>query len=106
MPLDCLKIDQSFVKNITTNKNDRVIISAIINMAHSLSLNVIAEGVEDKEQYQLIKDAGCDVIQGYYFGKPLTSEEFSQLLKDGVTEGNIDEEEYALSQEDLKEYKI
>jgi len=106
MPLDCLKIDQSFVKNITTNKNDRVITSAIINMAHSLSLEVIAEGVEDKEQYQLIKDAGCDVIQGYYFGKPLKSEEFSQLLKDGITEGNIDEEEYALSQEDLKEYKI
>jgi diguanylate cyclase (GGDEF)-like protein/PAS domain S-box-containing protein len=106
MPLDYLKIDRTFIKNLTTSKNDRVITSAIINMAHSLSLGVIAEGVEEIGQYKYLKEANCDLIQGYYFGKPLTSEEFTQLLKDGVSEGNIDNEEYALTQEDLKEYKI
>ena len=71
-----LKIDQSFVKDITTDGEDRKIVNAIINMAKSLGLKTIAEGVETREQLTYLEEQGCDEIQGYYYSKPLPKNEF------------------------------
>lgn len=69
-PIDILKIDRSFVKEIETNKEDAAIVKSIIDLAHSLSFNVIAEGVENKKQLDLLKGFNCDQVQGYYISKP------------------------------------
>jgi len=75
LPLDQLKIDQSFVKDININLDDTVIVETIINMANNLGLNVIAEGVETVEQAQFLKDKGCKNFQGYFYGRPQTAME-------------------------------
>ena len=81
LPLDQLKIDQSFVRDIVIDSSDRAIVTTIISMAHSLSLNVIAEGVETEEQRQLLLDKGCTQYQGYLFGKPMPIKQFDAQLK-------------------------
>ena len=70
-PFDVLKIDRSFINGITINKADCDLVKAAIAMSHSLGLTVIAEGVETKEQLQLLERLGCDIVQGYYFSKPI-----------------------------------
>lgn len=80
LPLDQLKIDKSFVGDICVNTNARAITRTIIAMAHSLSLNVIAEGVETKEQLQLLLKLSCTNFQGYLFGKPLPVAKFERSL--------------------------
>jgi diguanylate cyclase len=70
-PLDVLKVDQSFVRQICTNREDQAIAGAVINLAHSLGLDVIAEGVETEAQHKLLFEMGCDQIQGYLHGKPM-----------------------------------
>jgi diguanylate cyclase (GGDEF)-like protein/PAS domain S-box-containing protein len=82
-PIDKFKIDQSFVRDLTTDTDDAVIVSTIISMAHSLKLKVIAEGVETAEQLAFLKHQGCDEIQGYYFSQPVSAEEFTKLLSSG-----------------------
>ena len=82
-PIDKLKIDQSFVRDLTTDTDDAVIVSTIISMAHSLKLKVIAEGVESAEQLAFLKQQGCDEIQGYYFSQPVTAGEFTKLISSG-----------------------
>lgn len=79
--IDYLKIDQSFTRGLADNSNDFVLCEAIITMAHKLGLKVIAEGVETKEQYQLLVKMGCDYGQGYWFSKPLPVFEFESLLE-------------------------
>ena len=79
-PIDILKIDQSFVGDIGKDSNDEVIINAIIQMAHTLGLEVIAEGVETHEQLDFLTAHQCDYIQGYLFGKPLPRREAEQFL--------------------------
>jgi diguanylate cyclase (GGDEF)-like protein/PAS domain S-box-containing protein len=79
-PIDTLKIDQSFVRDITHNKSDAAIVKAIISMAHSMQMKVIAEGVETKEQFAFLKSHHCDEIQGYYFSPPLAAPEFEKML--------------------------
>jgi|GEM_PF-754262 len=72
-PLDVLKIDQSFVRNICTDSEDRAIANAVIGLAHSLGMSVIAEGVEHPSQRDLLAELGCDECQGYLFGKPMAA---------------------------------
>ncbi|MDQ0226381.1 putative bifunctional diguanylate cyclase/phosphodiesterase [Metabacillus niabensis] len=77
-PIDYLKIDKSFVRDINDDENDANIVKAIITLAHNLNLQVIAEGVETNEQLQFLKKNDCDHIQGYIFSKPLTSSQIEQ----------------------------
>jgi len=79
-PIDTIKIDRSFVKDVTTDPDDRAITQAIISMAHSLKLEVVAEGVETKDQLELLKSQSCDIIQGYLFSKPVPVDEIAPFL--------------------------
>ena len=79
-PISILKIDRVFVNDITSNPDDAAIASAIITMAHSLKLEVVAEGVETEEQLQFLRTNHCDKMQGYLFSKPLPADELAQLL--------------------------
>jgi len=83
-PISSLKIDQSFVSHIVTEPDDEAVVRTIINLAHSLRLTVIAEGVETKEQMEILHTHGCDQIQGFYFSEPIPADEF-QLSLDCVT---------------------
>jgi diguanylate cyclase (GGDEF)-like protein/PAS domain S-box-containing protein len=82
-PIYELKVDQSFVRNLSTDKDDAAIVSAVIGMAKSLGLSVTAEGVETIEQLRFLKKLDCDKMQGFYFSKPLTADEFRKLLESG-----------------------
>ncbi|WP_110111723.1 bifunctional diguanylate cyclase/phosphodiesterase [Bacillus sp. CGMCC 1.16541] len=81
-PIDCLKIDQSFIRDLLTDPKDEAITTTIIHLAQKLSLTVIAEGVEEKEQAQFLKEIHCEKAQGYYFSRPLPSSEVEKLFID------------------------
>jgi diguanylate cyclase (GGDEF)-like protein/PAS domain S-box-containing protein len=81
-PVDVLKIDQSFVRDCTTDADDAAIVRAIVIMAHALGIQTIAEGAETKEQLEFLRRNGCDAIQGYYFSRPVPAEEIARLLRD------------------------
>lgn len=80
LPVSKLKIDRSFVQDILSNPDDYAITLAIIAIAHQLNLEIIAEGVETKEQYELLKEQGADAVQGYYFSKPVSVSDCEKLL--------------------------
>lgn len=84
IPLDRLKIDSSFVQHITNAEDDEVIIRAVISMAKSLNLEVLAEGVETQDQINFLKAHECGDVQGFYFSKPLNIQELEDFLKDSV----------------------
>lgn len=75
LPIDIIKIDKSFIDTID-NEKDRIVLENIINIAHSFKYDVVAEGVENKEQYEILKSMKCDMFQGYYFGKPFDEDNF------------------------------
>jgi PAS domain S-box-containing protein len=79
-PLDALKIDRSFIKDLPRDAEDAAIAKAVIAMAHSLKLEVVAEGVETAEQLAFLQQHGCDLVQGYFFSRPVPAEEFARLL--------------------------
>lgn len=79
-PIDTLKIDRSFIRDISGSEDDAAIVQAIIAMAHSLKLTVLAEGVEMNDQLEFLKQQKCDRIQGYLFSPPLAAEDFEKLL--------------------------
>jgi len=81
-PIQTLKIDKSFVHDISDDPDEAAIASSIIAMAHSLKLNVIAEGVETEEQLDFLRERNCDEMQGYLFSGPVQASDFEKLLKD------------------------
>ncbi|WP_406770485.1 bifunctional diguanylate cyclase/phosphodiesterase [Candidatus Clostridium stratigraminis] len=80
LPIDTLKIDKSFIDKIHTGYNEQAVTKAIIGLAHNINLEIVAEGVENNEQLKLLKDYGCDKVQGYLFSKPLPAVDFESLL--------------------------
>lgn len=80
LPIDVLKIDRSFVIDLLTNKKSRCIVENIIQLSHELGIDVVAEGVEEIEQVEYLKDILCDVVQGYYFSKPELFDDVKSLL--------------------------
>jgi diguanylate cyclase len=80
IPIDYTKIDRSFMRNINADVEDAAIVKAIISMAHSLSIPVIAEGVEDKEQLLILKQLQCDGMQGYLVTPPIPAEHLESML--------------------------
>jgi diguanylate cyclase (GGDEF)-like protein/PAS domain S-box-containing protein len=84
-PIHCLKVDRSFIRDIPTNEDDVAITSAIISMAHSLRLKVVAEGVETAEQLEFLRVNACDELQGYYFSPPVPAMEMTKILGSGKT---------------------
>jgi len=94
LPIDLLKIDQSFVRDLPSNSNDTAICRAIIAMAHSLNLRVLAEGVETEEQMQFLRKENCDEMQGFLYSKPISADEISEMIRQGfwhtsMTQDNI-----------------
>jgi EAL domain-containing protein (putative c-di-GMP-specific phosphodiesterase class I) len=81
LPLDQLKIDQSFVRDIVIDSSDSAIVLTIVAMARSLNMDVIAEGVETEEQHQHLIKTGCANFQGYLFGKPVPIAQFDEELR-------------------------
>ena len=79
-PIDTLKLDQTFVKDVATDASDAAIVSAVISMAHSLNLAVVAEGVETEAQLAFLRRQHCDRIQGHLFSPPLSTEDLEQYL--------------------------
>ncbi len=80
-PIDTLKIDKTFIDTVLTDNNSKVIMEAIVNMVKALGFESIAEGVEEKEQYMYLRSIGCDVIQGYWFSKPLAPKDMEMVLE-------------------------
>jgi EAL domain-containing protein (putative c-di-GMP-specific phosphodiesterase class I) len=88
-PIDALKIDQSFVRQIGGASGETTIVSAVIGMARSLKLRVVAEGVETAEELNFLHDQQCDEAQGYLFSRPVPPVQFARLLEDGVPQALI-----------------
>ena len=84
LPIDALKLDMGFIKDIARNNKEMSMVECILQIAKFLGVPVIAEGVENAEQYLLLKEAGCDIIQGYYFSKPITTSEFGLLIEKNI----------------------
>jgi len=85
-PIDALKIDQSFVRQITTAPDETTIVTAVISMGRSLKLRVVAEGVETPQELAFLQAHQCDEAQGYYFGRPMIAGQFARLLETGISE--------------------
>src|SRR5580704_17107055 len=88
-PNDALKIDQSFIRQITTAPDETTIVTAVISMGRSLKLRVVAEGVETMEELTFLQAHQCEEAQGYYFSRPVLPEQFAQLLKSGIPEAML-----------------
>ena len=88
-PIDALKIDQSFVRQITTAPDETTIVTAVISMGRSLKLRVVAEGVETQEELAFLQAHQCDEAQGYFFSRPLPPQQFAKLLKTGIPEAVV-----------------
>ncbi len=80
LPISSLKIDRSFVSELTSDKDSRTIILAVSNLAHNLGLTVVAEGAETEAQVQILAESGVDMIQGFYYAKPMSSEDCLEFL--------------------------
>jgi len=82
LPADELKIDRAFVQHMTTDRADQAIVRSTVNMAHSLGIRVVAEGVEDQVAWNLLKTFGCDIAQGYYLSRPVPAQDLERWLSE------------------------
>jgi diguanylate cyclase (GGDEF)-like protein len=89
LPIDTIKVDRSFVRDIINDPDDAAIVDAIVAMAHSLKLNVIAEGVETREQLEFLRERKCQQAQGYYFARPLDPQQFEAFIAQGLSVGDM-----------------
>ncbi|UZM97704.1 EAL domain-containing protein [Lysinibacillus sp. MHQ-1] len=83
--MDVLKIDRAFVRDIVPEKSGIAMISAMISLAHALNLQVVAEGVEEEAELNVLREHGCEYVQGYYFSKPLSVEDFTNVIVQSFT---------------------
>jgi EAL domain-containing protein (putative c-di-GMP-specific phosphodiesterase class I) len=83
LPVDVLKMDMAFIQNIERNERDLHLVELILDIAKYLKVPVVAEGVETEKQLKLLRDAGCDIVQGYYFSRPLPAAEFETVFLEG-----------------------
>lgn len=83
LPINTLKIDKSFMDYVSVNKKNRLVVENIINFAHIIDLDVVAEGIEEQNQLQILNNYGCDSVQGFYFSKPLCTSDLEKLIKSG-----------------------
>ncbi|MBR0385251.1 MAG: EAL domain-containing protein [Erysipelotrichaceae bacterium] len=81
LPIDTLKLDMQFIRTAFRRQKDTTLLKAVIDLAGSLGLPTIAEGVEDMEQMEALRQLGCDIVQGYCFSKPLPAEEFEDFVR-------------------------
>lgn len=89
MPLDVLKMDMKFIRHIETNETDRRLVKLILDIAKYLRVKVVAEGVETEGQLAILKEYGCNLVQGYLFSRPVTPNEFAELIKTELADGRI-----------------
>jgi EAL domain-containing protein (putative c-di-GMP-specific phosphodiesterase class I) len=89
-PFGVIKIDRSFIQDIDRNSMSLKLNHAAIAMAHALNIRVVAEGVETRSQFSILQGLKCDVAQGYYFGRPISAEQFTELLRAQVRETRSD----------------
>ncbi len=88
-PFDVIKLDRKFIENMTVSNKGRMILEQVVSMADKLELGLLAEGVETKEQTELLQSIGCDQVQGYYYAKPMPAEDFFELLLKQKNAGGI-----------------
>ena len=81
MPIDVLKMDMKFIRHIETSETDRRLVTLILDIARYLQVNVVAEGVETEGQLEILRKGKCDLVQGYYFSRPLPPDEFEALIR-------------------------
>ena len=81
IPIDALKMDMKFIRNMQKDEKSMKLVELVLDIARFLQVPVIAEGVETEEQLLLLKERGCDIIQGYYFSKPVPAEEFTAFIE-------------------------
>jgi diguanylate cyclase (GGDEF)-like protein len=103
-PIDKLKIDRVFIDEIVSRPEDASIVRAIVSLAHSLRLKVVAEGVETPAQLEFLKTAGCDEYQGYHFSRPLPAAEFERLLRKSRSDDDLTEEDAERTHSKLAAY--
>jgi EAL domain-containing protein (putative c-di-GMP-specific phosphodiesterase class I) len=103
-PIDKLKIDRVFIDEIVSRPEDASIVRAIVSLAHSLRLKVVAEGVETPAQLDFLKTAGCDEYQGYHFSRPLPAADFERLIRESHSEDDLTEDEAARTHSKLAAY--
>ena len=84
IPANVIKLDKEFLNTEGENKKEKVIINSVINMAKELDLTTVAEGVEDQSQSDLLKSMGCDIVQGFFYARPMPEEQYESLLRNAV----------------------
>jgi EAL domain-containing protein (putative c-di-GMP-specific phosphodiesterase class I) len=89
LPIDVLKIDRSFVRDIGSNRSDRLIVQSTIALARSLGMRTVAEGVETEEQASLLVDLGCDMLQGFHIKRPVSGSDIGEWLSSGTDVADI-----------------
>ncbi len=104
-PIDKLKIDRVFINEIASRPEDASIVRAIVSLAHSLNLKVVAEGVETPAQLDFLKTAGCDEYQGYHYSRPLPADQFQRLIRDARSYDLLTEEDAVRTHSKLSVYK-